>query len=201
MGCTSVRRLQVRVCTCIACQTEHTDTLNTAVRLWGRGHACNCRMQLPRALEFPENDSWCHLWWCSLKMGIVQGGRGGRTECAPVQRFRKHWTTAKAGSEDGSFYNILNRTGIHQWTIAPLQCTSCSITACYLEHAWLYKWRKWAPNACAPAVPSAEDQGPPPAQHTKRLGTLLEVHCAHGESRKRGAHGCEKCPKHWGSYI
>ena len=103
----------------------------------------------------------------------------GRTECALVQHLRKHWTTARSGSEDNPFHNMLLRTGIHHWTIAPLQWTNCEITACFLERAWWFKWRKWALNACAPAIPSAIDTTAPPPQHTKRLGTVLRrLHCA-----------------------
>ena len=97
----------------------------------------------------------------------------GRTECALVQRLRKHWTIARSGSEDNPFYNMLLRTGIHHWTIAPLQFTDCEIKACFLERAWWFKWRKWALNACAPAIPFATDTAAPPPQHTKRLGTML----------------------------
>ena len=68
---------------------------------------------------------------------------------------------------------MLLRTGIHHWTIAPLQFTNCEIKACFLECAWWFKWRKWALNACAPAIPSDTDSTAPPPQHTKRLGTVL----------------------------
>ena len=96
----------------------------------------------------------------------------GRTECALFQSLRKHWTTARSGFEDSPFYNMLLRTGIHQWTIATLQCTTCEITAYFLERAWWFKWRKWALNACTPAIPAATDTAAPPPQHSKRLGTV-----------------------------
>ena len=110
---------------------------------------------------------------CRSRLCTNPLGDHGRTECALVQRLRKHWTTTRSGSEDSPFYNMLLRTGIHHWTIAPLQKTACEITACFLERAWWFKWRKWALNASAPAIPSATDSTAPPPQHTKRLGTVL----------------------------
>ena len=93
----------------------------------------------------------------------------GRTEGALITRLRKHWTTASSGSEDSPFYSLLCRTGIQDWTIAPLQWTDCETTACFLERAWWSKWQRWALNACAPAVPASHDAQTPPPQHTKRL--------------------------------
>ena len=85
----------------------------------------------------------------------------GKTEGPLVTRLRKHWTTARSEAEESPFYNMLCRTGIHHWTITPLQWTDCDITLCFLERAWWFKWKKWALNACAPAIPSAGDVSRP----------------------------------------
>ena len=97
----------------------------------------------------------------------------GKTEDPLMKCLRKHWTTARSGAEDSPFYSMLCRTGIHHWSIAPLQWTNCSVTACFLERSWWFKWKKWALNACALAIPSPHDQHSPAPQHTKRLGTVL----------------------------
>ena len=44
----------------------------------------------------------------------------GRTKGALITRLRKQWTAARNGSEDSPFYSLLCRTGIQDWTIAPL---------------------------------------------------------------------------------
>ena len=103
----------------------------------------------------------------------------GKTGDPLMTRLRKHWTTAKVGTEESPFYDMLCRTGIHKWTIAPLQFTTCAIRVCQLERDWWCCWRTWALNACAPAVPSNHDIAPPAPQHPKRFAFVMrQLHTA-----------------------
>ena len=90
-----------------------------------------------------------------------------------IKRLRKHWTTTRAGYEESPFYDMLCKTCIHEWTIVPLQCTTCDVEVCFLERDWWFGWRKWALNACAPAVPTDKSMAPPAAWHTKRFAVVI----------------------------
>ena len=99
----------------------------------------------------------------------------GKTRDPLIKRPRKHWTTAKAGTEESPFSDMLCETGIHEWTIVPRQFTASAVRVGYFERDRWFWWRKWALNACAPAVPSSSDLTPPAPQHMKQFTFLLRL--------------------------
>ena len=85
----------------------------------------------------------------------------------------------KGGYKESPIYDMLCRPGVHEWTIAPLQFTTCAIRVRYIERDWWYRWIKWALNACAPAVPSNHDITPRTPQRTKRFTFVMrQLHTA-----------------------
>ena len=102
----------------------------------------------------------------------------GKTTLAPTQRLRKHVTTARAGSEDSTFHDMLNQTSELHWTLVPVEIVDSEELGCYRERSWWHTVQKWCLNDTAPALPSA-GHAKPGAQHTKQLQTTLrQAHIA-----------------------
>ena len=57
----------------------------------------------------------------------------GKTTLPLLQRLRKHGTTADACAEDSSFHDMIQSTGLSEWTPVPLQFTTDEVEACFLE--------------------------------------------------------------------
>ena len=96
----------------------------------------------------------------------------GKTTLAPTQRLRKHVTTARAGSEDSTFHDMLNQTTELHWTLVTVEIIDPEELGCYRERSWWHTVHKWCLNDTAPALPSTRNTVPG-AQHTKQLHTTL----------------------------
>ena len=75
----------------------------------------------------------------------------GRTEGPLVTGLRKHGL--QHGRDQRTAHFIICWTGLHHWTIAPLQWTACGIEACFLERSRWLRWKKMGTKCMCPCKP------------------------------------------------
>ena len=102
----------------------------------------------------------------------------GKTTLATTQRPRRHMTTARAGTEDSTFHDILKNTTEPHWTLVPVELVDSEELGCYRDRDWWHIVQQWALNDTTPVLLSA-NTAVLGAQHTKQLQTTLrQAHIA-----------------------
>ena len=85
----------------------------------------------------------------NLRTGAVYVGQ---TSQAPIQRLRKHYCDARAGTHSASFHAQLLLTDISNWITIPVQYCDTLFQAGLAERQWWADLHKWALNDIPPGI-------------------------------------------------
>ena len=100
----------------------------------------------------------------------------GQTTQAPIQRLRKHYCNARAGTDNATFHAQLLLTDISNWITVPVHYCDTLFQAGLAKRQWWADLHKWALNDIPPGIGENETPNKQRAYiNSKMLHTLHEL--------------------------